>query len=96
MDFSPCAEALQKIIVANQPSIPVHNPNAIPAVPLTNRLEDILARTKDNDLSHKAKCRKNKKAEKSKGYFEQQEFKMKRQKNVDKKKDKKNKKKPEK
>ena len=50
MDFSPCAEALQKIIVANQPSIPVHNPNAIPAVPLTNRLEDILARTKDNDL----------------------------------------------
>lgn len=94
MDFSPCAEALQKIISANQPVVKPINPYAIPSVPLRNKLEDILARSKDNDLSHKQKCRRDKKAEKSKGYFEQQEFKKKKQKDL-KKKDKKSKKTPQ-
>ena len=95
MDFSPCADALQKIITDSQPTVPPVNPYAIPSVPVRNKLEDILARSKDNDLSHKQKCRKNKKAEKSKGYFEQQEFKKQKDSSM-KKKDKKNKKKPHK
>ena len=91
MDFGPCAEALNNIIVSNQPSIPVVNPYAIPAMPGKKKLNDILNKSKDNELSHKQKCRKNKKAEKSKGYFEQQELKAKRQKMNEKKKDKKKK-----
>ncbi|OHS93429.1 hypothetical protein TRFO_11863 [Tritrichomonas foetus] len=91
MDFTPCAQALQEIIVANQPVLPNVNPHAIPSFPLTNKLEDILKMKKENELSHKAKCRKNKKAEKSKGYFEQQEIKMAKQKKNKKEKRNKNK-----
>lgn len=89
MNFSPCGEALQEIITKNQPSVPYVNPYAIPSFGSTPKRADLLRMKKENQLSHKQKTRKNKKIEKSKGYFEQQEFKQKQQKKVTKKKDKK-------
>ena len=84
MDFSPCAEELKKIIESNKPTLPADNPYAIKTGEPLNKLQDLIKMKKENDLSHKQKVRKNKKVEKSKGYYEQQELKMSKQKKKEK------------
>lgn len=79
-DFTGLAETLKEV-ETNEQAEEKHHDHQLPPSPLIGKTDELLlelnVKQTDPMLEHKFKCRRCKKPEKSKGYFEKQEIKQK-------------------